>query len=66
MSKKAAVPGVTRANRISDEGLRRLEKQLSSGTNVSALVLKQWIKRYGDEARVVIKKHSRFSAEMDE
>jgi uncharacterized protein (DUF927 family) len=65
MNKKVAAPGISRTNRISDEGLRRLEKQLSSGVNVSALVLTQWIKRYGDEAREIIKKYGRYSVEMD-
>ncbi len=65
MSKKAAAPGISRTNRISDEGLRRLEKQLSSGINISAVVLIQWVKRYGDEAREIIKKYGRYSVEMD-
>jgi len=35
-----STPGVSREQRISDESLKRLEKQLKSGTNVSAVVLK--------------------------
>lgn len=50
-------PGVFREQRISDEGLLRLEKQLQSGVNISAQVLEQWVKRYGDAARDVIKKY---------
>ena len=51
------VPGVSREQRISDEGLSRLEKQLRSGRKISMQVLKQWIKRYGDEARMLLKSH---------
>lgn len=51
------VPGVSRQQRISDEGLLRLEKQLQSGIRISTAVLQQWIKRYGDDARVIIKKY---------
>jgi len=58
-------PGVSREQRISDEGLARLEKQLTSGVNVSAMVLKQWIKRYGDAARELLKKHDKYTDELD-
>jgi hypothetical protein len=58
-------PGVSRPGRISEEGLARLEKQLESGVNISAQVLAQWIKRYGDSARKIIKKHDRYRAEFD-
>ena len=44
-------PGVTRQQRISDEGLKRLERQLQSGVRISEAVLQQWIKRYGDDAK---------------
>ena len=50
-------PGVSREHRISDEGLRRLQKQLESGVRVSDMVLQQWIKRYGDDARVIIERY---------
>lgn len=52
-------PGISREQRISSEGLMRLEKQLQSGINISSQVLNQWIKRYGDEARDIIKKYGR-------
>jgi len=48
-------PGVSRENLISDDGLERLRKQLSKGPKMSQIVLKQWLKRYGDEARCVMK-----------
>lgn len=54
---KKPMPGVSRQQRLSEEGLLRLEKQLQSGIKISAVVLQQWIKRYGDDARVIIKKH---------
>ena len=56
-------PGVSRENRISDEGLLRLKRQLESGVRVSDTVLQQWIKRYGDDARVIIEKY-RLELEM--
>jgi len=52
-----SVPGVSRQQRISDEGLARLDKQLKSGVRISSQVLQQWVKRYGDEARMLLKSH---------
>ena len=59
-------PGVSRNSRISDEGLLRLDKQLQAGTRVSTAVLAQWIRRYGDSARNIIKQHQAWRAELDE
>jgi len=50
-------PGVSREQRISDEGLNRLQKQLQSGVRISEPVLQQWIKRYGDAAKNIIQKY---------
>lgn len=58
-------PGVSRNERLSDEGLNRLDNQLARGVNVSTQVLAQWVKRYGDAAREIIRKHGRYSAELD-
>ena len=63
---KEIKPGVAREQRISDEGLLRLEKQFQSGVNINAMVLKQWIKRYGEPARVLIKKYGKLSDELDD
>jgi hypothetical protein len=52
-----AKPGVSREQRISDEGLQRLKKHLESGVRVSDAVLKQWVKRYGNDARAIIEKY---------
>lgn len=52
-----AQPGVSRSNRLSDEGLIRLEKQLASGIKISQPVLDQWIKRYGKAAKDIIEKY---------
>ena len=54
---KNATPGVSREQRISDEGLQRLKKQLVSGVRISDMVWQQWIKRYGDDARDIIQKY---------
>jgi len=50
-------PGVSRDDRLSDEGLSRLEKQLKSGVKISPPVLQQWIKRYGKAAESLIKQY---------
>ena len=52
-------PGVSREKRISDEGLARLEKQLKLGIKTSEPVLQQWVRRYGDAARDLLKKYHR-------
>ncbi len=55
MKKPDPTPGVMRHNRLSAEGLERLARQLESGPVPATAVLEQWIKRYGDEARVIIR-----------
>jgi hypothetical protein len=52
-------PGISRDNRISDEGLQRLETLLQRGGQVSDTVLAQWIRRYGDAAREILRRHGR-------
>lgn len=65
MCDQPAKPGVSRSDRISDEGLLRLEKQLAAGIKISRPVLAQWIKRYGEPARTMIKQYNRYSADLD-
>jgi hypothetical protein len=65
MSDRKSTPGVSRQQRISNEGLLRLEKQLTSGAAISNMVLAQWIKRYGSDAVEIIKEHGRYSAELE-
>ena len=65
MTNKPPTPGVSRQARLSDEGLQRLEKQLAAGTRIAAAVLGQWIKRYGEPAREIIKRHGQYSDELD-
>jgi hypothetical protein len=57
-------PGVSREKRISEEGLSRLEKQLRRG-NISDMVLKQWIRRYGEPARELIKRYGKLVDDTD-
>ena len=52
-------PGVSREERISDEGLQRLEKQLAAGIKISRPVLDQWVKRYGDAAQELIRRYAK-------
>ena len=65
MNKKVPSPGVSRQDRLSDEGLQRLEKQLARGMKMNVTVLAQWIKRYGEPAREIIKHHGQYTAELD-
>jgi hypothetical protein len=57
---RAPAPGVARNDRISDEGLARLGKQLQRGSQVSDPVLTQWIRRYGEPAREIIRAAGRY------
>ncbi len=65
MNDKKPVPGVSRSERLSSEGLTRLENQLKAGVNVSPMVLAQWIKRYGEPAVAIIKKYQGDKPESD-
>ncbi|TNG02081.1 MAG: hypothetical protein EP297_01530 [Gammaproteobacteria bacterium] len=65
MSKKTPSPGVSRQDRISDDGLQRLERQLARGARINTPVLAQWIRRYGEQAREIIKRHGQYSTELD-
>jgi len=48
-------PGISRDNRISDEGLNRLRRQLQSDVRISRPVLDQWVQRYGEKAIKLLK-----------
>jgi hypothetical protein len=65
MTKPPRRPGVARANRLSDEGLQRLERQLQSGSRISDPVLTQWIRRYGEPARALIRRYARYHAGLE-
>jgi len=65
MSGKQNNPGISRDDRISDEGLARLERQLEGRSQISDLVLSQWIKRYGDSAREIIRRYGRYKATLE-
>lgn len=58
-------PGISREHRIGDEGLARLEKQLIAGTRLSSTVLSQWVKRYGDSAKELIRRYGQSYQEPD-
>ncbi|MDX2457367.1 MAG: hypothetical protein QNL87_07655 [Gammaproteobacteria bacterium] len=57
---KNPTPGVSRTDRLSEEGLQRLNRQLASSSQISDAVLAQWIHRYGESARALIKLHGRY------
>lgn len=58
-------PGVSRETRISDEGLQRLESQLAAGVNIGDRVLIQWIRRYGEPARLLIRRYGRYDESFE-
>ena len=58
-------PGVSRDERISDEGLQRLENHLKNGSRMNPSILKQWSKRYGESARQLIRKYDQYTSEID-
>lgn len=65
MTDKQNKPGISRHDRLSDEGLARLNKQLDGGSQISDQVLSQWIRRYGDSAREIIRKHGRYKVALE-
>jgi hypothetical protein len=62
---KTPAPGVSRETRISDEGLKRLENQLAGGVKISKGVMEQWIRRYGERAKRLIRKYGRYDDAFD-
>ena len=65
MNGKPGTPGISRDDRLSDEGLQRLARQLDSGSQISDQVLAQWIRRYGDQARDIIKQNDRYREDLE-
>lgn len=57
MTRRKPEPGVSRDARYSDVGLQRLERQLQAGA-VSQVVLRQWVRRYGDAAQALIDQYA--------
>lgn len=66
MNKETPSPGISRQDRLSIEGLQRLEKQLAAGAKINLPVLAQWIRRYGDPARDIIKQFGQYGDELDQ
>lgn len=64
-TEKGPAPGISSDDRLSEEGLRRLEMQLESGTRMSDLVLAQWIRRYGEPAGALIRKYVHYGSALD-
>lgn len=65
MTSRKPTPGVSRETRISDEGLQRLEAHLQRGAKMGDAVLAQWIKRYGDAARTLLKRYGCYHAGLE-
>jgi hypothetical protein len=65
MSREKPMPGITRSERLSDEGLGRLESHLQQGTAISRAVLAQWVRRYGEAARAIIRRHGQDGPDLD-
>jgi len=58
-------PGVSRQQRVSREGLQRLEAHLKRGIRIGRPVLAQWIKRYGQPAREMIKEYGQYTDDLE-
>jgi hypothetical protein len=56
-NKQKPGPGVSREDRISADGLERLERQLASGSKINDKILQQWIRRYGSAAKELIERY---------
>ncbi|MDH3900418.1 MAG: hypothetical protein OEU51_05155 [Gammaproteobacteria bacterium] len=65
MNDPQRTPGVSRQDRVSAAGLARLDRQLKSGSQISDPVLAQWIRRYGDAAREIIKANGRYRSDLE-
>jgi len=65
MCNRQPAPGISRTDRLSPAGLERLDRQLVNGSQISDGVLAQWIRRYGELARVLIKQHGRYHAGLE-
>ena len=65
MKDRQPLPGVSRTERLSDEGLQRLDRQLAAGSQISDAVLAQWLRRYGESASAVIRQHRRYHAGLE-
>ena len=59
MKDAGPAPGISREARIGEVGLQRLERQLQAGARISDAVLAQWVRRYGEPARDLIRKYGR-------
>lgn len=57
MTTSGSRPGISRTDRISEEGLGRLEIQLQRGARMAAQVREQWVRRYGQAAIELFKKY---------
>ena len=66
MTTHSPTPGVSRQERLSEEGLKRLEHHLQLGVAMSEQILAQWILRYGEPARTLIKQYGRYRVEFDD
>jgi len=65
MSTGQPVPGISRTDRLAAEGLERLARQLAHGSQISDEVLAQWLRRYGEPARVLMKQYDRYHAGLE-
>ena len=57
-------PGISRDNRISDDGLQRLEKHLQRGGHISHTVNAQSTRRSRDPAREIIRGAGRYHDDL--
>jgi hypothetical protein len=65
MTDRKPAPGISRDQRISEEGLQRLERQLRCGAQISDMVLAQWIKRYGAPVIALLQRYDRYPQDTE-
>jgi len=45
--------------------MERLERHLQGGARIGRVVLAQWIKRYGEPARALIKRYGQYGGDLE-
>ena len=65
MTHRKPEPGVGQRNRSTADGLARLAIHLERGERISDMVLRQWIRRYGDDARELLRRHDRYHDSLE-
>ena len=60
LTERRPTPGVSRELRIGAAGLERLALHLARGEGIADVVLRQWVRRYGEPARELLRRYGRY------